>query len=112
MAFSQGSQLPKTINLIIKSFELQNVSYQEIEVDNLRSLLDIQLQGDEIYLYAQVRESLPNVHDDQSIVVVVILRNGEQYNPNDPHINATSYQKTIVVKDTAYHFFLNHNLNK
>lgn len=99
-----------TYTRCVKTFELDNVFEQTIEVEHFLSLLNIEVQGDGMYMYC-----LQNIPDNSfyvnepTNVTLWIIRSNEAF---DHHDVKGAYAKTVVVKDIAYHFFSNYYLNK
>lgn len=110
----------------IKSFELENTEHQTIEIEDMLSILDIQAQGDGMYMYVYQnvtdRPSAgaltaagypfdPNYYEPHTQKVELwIVRNDQEYSPDE--MKGVAYVKTVVVKDVAYHFFCNHQLTR
>lgn len=106
-----------TITKKIRSFELENVPEQIIEVDNFMGVFAIEAQGDDIYLYCKTRvfPTSPGINpytgslsiSEPTEVKIMIVRTDEEYSD----IRGL-YIKTIIIRDIAYHFFCNHSLDK
>lgn len=110
---STGSyKMPRAQDRVIRSIELDNIPYQEIALENFANLLDIVNQGDAIYLYCVqfIPEKNKLLFDERTEELKIwIIRNAEIYNPSDMR---GMYLKTVVIKDIAYHFFCNHQIQR
>lgn len=93
----------------VTTYELDNTPSQTLTIPGFVGLLDINLQGDAVYLYTLIDTStdfskaiLPQGAD----VHLHIVRSDQEFDKS-----LLFYLKTIVINDIAYHFFSNYGFH-
>lgn len=117
---ADGTYMPNRVAKRIRSFELVNTHEQEIEVHYFRSVLDIQAQGEDIYMFCNTGSPPPGkpgsfespiIHHVPTTVQVWIVRTDQSFDGEGQIKVDGIYAKTIIIKDIAYHFYCNHIVN-